>query len=306
MLIHSPLNSKEEVEVLIRAGTDVFYAGVIGAIFFGKETGVSNRRPWVRANFNSLDELEEAAEMVHKHGRKIHFTINEHFYTEKQIEIILEKIDEMKYIDAFIVSDLGLLMQIRKKFPKVDIVASVGTCIFNMSAVNFYKKLGVNNFVLPRSLSLEEIGEISKFENIKVQCIIKNDDCANIDGLCRFSHGILENEKCSACEMMGNFKFYGKNEKEKEILKNRFKDYHRFLFKKCGACFLHDFSKMKIAGVKIAGRDLELKKRMNDVMFIKGAVEKSCMKSGAEYRKKIKNDYQTIYKNYCGDKCLYN
>ncbi|MCK4539532.1 hypothetical protein KAU09_00075 [Candidatus Parcubacteria bacterium] len=71
MLIHSSLSNLREVNDLVDAGADVFYAGTSNTVLFGNENEIADRRPWSCANFHSLADIKKALEIIHKNAKKI-------------------------------------------------------------------------------------------------------------------------------------------------------------------------------------------------------------------------------------------
>lgn len=315
MLINCPLsNSSKEILPLIHAGADCFYAGVTGEIIFGTNKGVSNRRNWKNANFSNLDELKKACNLVHKHKKKIFLTINAHYYTQEQIEKVITFIKKYQgLIDGFLVTDIGLMIEIGKNFPHINLIASTGTNIHNSDAVDLFKKFGIKEIVFPRHLTVGEIREmIQKNPEIIFESFIIEGDCINIDGLCRFTHGVYNQGKMlNACQCMNNFSVsidvktdYNKSSASPEDIKKRLQSFAAHMQNHCGACALWDLSRAGVKIVKIVGRETSLETKLLNTYFIKRASSYLHL-SRAEYYKKVKLDYQKIFKKHCQNRCLY-
>jgi len=105
MLIYCPIKGEKEVQPLLDAGADIFYAGIKSNLIFGSDTGIANRRPWDYANFISKNELKKAINLIHKKNKKINITINEHFYSSKQriqdVKFVKDAIDNIKKYNTF-------------------------------------------------------------------------------------------------------------------------------------------------------------------------------------------------------------
>lgn len=307
MLIYCPIKSEKEIQPLVDAGADIFYAGIKSDIIFGNDIGVANRRPWDYANFISKNELKIAINLIHKKNKKINITINEHFYSSKQISKIVKFVNYFSSADGFIVVDINIIRTLKKEFPKIKLIASAGTHIINNETINFYKELGIKEIILPRHLKTKEIGKlINNHKNVDFKCFIKNEDCANIDGLCCYSHGLFKNEKYSACELLHDFCIYGKNKKQTKILFERYKNYQNIILNQCGVCALYKFKVLGVKGVKIVGRTLPLKQRIQDVKFVKDAIDNiKKYNTFKKYNTYIKNMHYNIYNKRCLNKCFY-
>jgi len=306
MLINCPLSKKLEVIPLIKAGADLFYAGISSNLLFNSSKGIVNRRPWKNANFNSLKEFEDALDLIYKHNKKLYLTINEHFYSGKQIKKIIEFISNHNSIDGFLVTDIGLMLELKKKFPNIYLIASTGTHIQNKKAIEFYINLGVSEIIIPRHFKISEIKKLtSNYPNIKFECFIKNEDCVNIDGLCCYSHGFFDSDKISnPCRLLNNFRIKSNNNKPDKI-KQRLNNYNSIMAKRCGACYIHELSRIDISKVKIVGRTMPLENKLKDVLFIKKAITDLSL-SKKEFVNKVKQNYKQIYKKECKKRCFYD
>lgn len=309
MLINCPLKDKSEVMPLVEAGADMFYAGLNPEIIFGAKEGVSNRRPWKFANFSSLENFREAAEIIHKHNKKICLALNEHFYSREQREKIIEFVSSNKSIDSFFIADIGLIVELKKKFPEISITASTCTHIQNKNAVEFYANLGVSEIILPRHLNIPEINGIVKaFPKIKFECFIKNQDCANIDGMCSYSHGVFDSEKiCNPCTMLSNFRVLSDSadENAKHNIMERLKAYNEIMFNACGACSIQELAEAGVNAVKIVGRSLPPESKIKDIRFVKKAISMISLPKN-EYAENIMSCYGETYGHDCRKRCFYS
>ncbi len=66
--------------------------------------------------------------------------------------------------DALIISDPGLIMLVRERWPQMPVHLSVQASTVNGAAVRFWQRVGVSRVILSRELSLEEV------EDIRQQC----------------------------------------------------------------------------------------------------------------------------------------
>lgn len=110
---------------------------------------------------------------------------------ESQLPVIMQKLgDYSKWgIQDFIVKTPQLMRLIKEKYPAAVIHASVGCNINTFEKLNYYKRLGVSQFVI--STLLKEIPQIRKIKkeadrvNMKSEVLIYGNRCIKGVGGCR-------------------------------------------------------------------------------------------------------------------------
>lgn len=175
--ILSPAGSYESLKAAIAAGADAVYVG-------GSRFGA-------RAYADNLNEeqLLEAIDYVHLHGKKIYLTINTLL---KENELKNELYDYlmpyyMQGIDAVIVQDIGVLQFVKEQFPDLPIHASTQMTITNRFGAEFLEKLGVERVVTAREMELNEIEEITRHTNLEIESFVHGALCYCYSGQCLFS-----------------------------------------------------------------------------------------------------------------------
>jgi putative protease len=304
----APVDKAEEAEELIRAGADELYCGVLWREWLLKyPVAALNRRPSPIANLKSFDELKKCVEIAHSYGVSVNLTINEHYYTAEQYPLLLKFIEKAldTGVDAFIVSDLGLLLTLNEMSVGVKIHVSTGGVAFNSEAVNFYRELGVSRVQLPRHLTLGEIGEICReTSDVELGVFILNSKCANIDGFCTFMHFSSQDPMFhNACMLL--YQVYvesAENDEKKIVAGVRQKVWERFHIddRPCGACALYEFNEFGLDYVKIVGRGYPTLKKIVDIKFIRMLLD--LLKnnpSREEFRKVTRQLYSRIYGRPC-------
>ncbi len=303
MEILCPLDSKEEVIPLINAGADVFYAGIISSLVFDKDDIIISCRSKKDCNFTSINKLKEAINLIHKRNKKINLTLNGPAYSIEQIERIKLFLKSIKNIDGLIISDINLIQQLKKEFKNLKLIASSGAHILNKDAIEFYRKLRIDSIIIPRHLTITEIKDLIKeHKDVELECFIKNEDCQFVQGLCYYTHFFhLHNDPkiiCKSCK----FKIIAKKNKNK--ITKRINNYGYLMTKPCGACKIHDLNKMGIKKIKIVGRGRSTEEKIQDVKFIKSAID--YLDSSKEtYYDKIKRKYKKTYGYDCHNRCMY-
>ena len=316
--ILSPIDASSEAEKLIEAGADEFYCGLFPEEWKNKYFPASiDRRP-TGSHLKSFEELKELINISHEKSVPVYLTLNEHYYTEKQYPLITEFIGNAISInvDALIIADLALLLFLRKNNFKVKIHISTGGTVFNSEAAGFYKDLGADRIILPRHLTVEEIGKLREHSpDIELEAFILNSRCVNVDGMCTFQHGLSGPSNKwlfrNACMLPYEISILPNENSFLEIedfLKREIALKRQHIWgnvhiddSPCGACSLFDFAKMGLTGVKIVGRGNLLEKKLKDVVFLKSA--KMMLRNGetekSEFRKRVKELYEETYKRQC-------
>lgn len=174
--ILAPAGSMECLRAALLAGADAVY---VGGTKFGARAYAQNF---------SEEELLEAIDEVHLHGKKIYMTVNT-LLKEKELE------DEFydyflpyyeRGVDAVIVQDLGLMRFIKQHFPDVPIHASTQMTITGEAGARFIRAEGAERVVPARELSVEEVKRIAR-TGIEVECFVHGALCYCYSGQCLYS-----------------------------------------------------------------------------------------------------------------------
>jgi len=90
--------------------------------------------------------------------------------------------------DALIMSDPGLIMMVREKWPEMPIHLSVQANTVNYAGVKFWHKLGLTRVILSRELSLDEIDQIRQLcPEIELEVFVHGALCIAYSGRCLLS-----------------------------------------------------------------------------------------------------------------------
>jgi putative protease len=90
--------------------------------------------------------------------------------------------------DALIMSDPGLIMLIRERFPDMPIHLSVQANAVNYATVKFWETQGIERVILSRELSLEEIETIrEECPNMELEVFVHGALCMAYSGRCLLS-----------------------------------------------------------------------------------------------------------------------
>ena len=171
----APAGDLERLKIACIYGADAVYIG-------GRDYSL-------RANAKnfSIEEIKEACLFAHSLKKKVYVTVNIVFHDSNlnNLEDYLKKLKEIN-VDSVIVSDI---IAVKASVALgLDVILSTQTSTLNYEAVNFWKKLGVQRFVLGREASREDIIRIKKETNAEVECFIHGAMCTSISGKCVLSN----------------------------------------------------------------------------------------------------------------------
>ena len=175
--ILAPAGSMECLKAAIAAGADAVYTG--GALF------------GARAYAHNLteEELLEAIDYVHLHGRRLYLTVNTLI---KESEMENQMYDYLlpyyrQGLDAVIVQDIGLFRFIRKHFPDLPIHASTQMTLTGVDGAKFLEKEGAQRIVTSRELSMAEVKKIADETELEIESFVHGALCYCYSGQCLFS-----------------------------------------------------------------------------------------------------------------------
>lgn len=197
MHVISPVDNLEEVEALLSAGADELYGGYVPNKWmerFGL-LGSINQRTFSQAQIDSFEELQSIVACVHQAGKSFSLTLNAPFYSDRQLPLILELVDEAVAagVDGIILADLGLLRRLRRRHERLELHASTLAHISNSGAVDFYRRQGIDRVVFPRHLTTDEMGQIAAAcPDVRFDAFLLVGKCPNTEGLCTFHHSSPE------------------------------------------------------------------------------------------------------------------
>lgn len=173
----APAGSYEGLQAVIKAGADAVY---IGGSMFGARAYANNPQQ---------DEMLEAIDYAHLHGKQIYLTVNTLL---KNKELYGQLYDFLapyyqQGIDAVIVQDLGVFSFLKKEFPNLSIHASTQMAVTGVDGAKFLKDAGMSRIVTARELSLKEIHDIYQETGMEIESFVHGALCYCYSGMCLFS-----------------------------------------------------------------------------------------------------------------------
>ncbi len=169
------------LQAAIDAGADAVYFGL----------GTFNMRSRSGVNF----KLEDLPEIARRCGAvKRYLTLNVLMYEGELAEVERTIIAAKPYVDAFIVSDWGVISLCKKHEAKFHISTQMSTS--NSEAVRFLVAQGAERVVLARECTLGEVAEIIRNTGAEVECFVHGAQCVAESGRCFMSHSVFGKSAC--------------------------------------------------------------------------------------------------------------
>ncbi|SHM08173.1 tRNA 5-hydroxyuridine modification protein YegQ [Vreelandella subglaciescola] len=174
----APAGTPEHLETAFAYGADAVYAG---------QPRYSLR---VRNNsFKDAATLGAGIKRAHALGKQFYLVSNIAPHNDKVRSYLrhLEPILEYKP-DALIMSDPGLIMLVREKWPDQPIHLSVQANAVNWATVEFWRRQGISRVILSRELALGEIRDIrERVPQMELEVFVHGALCMAYSGRCLLS-----------------------------------------------------------------------------------------------------------------------
>nr|WP_300312563.1 tRNA 5-hydroxyuridine modification protein YegQ [Halomonas sp.] len=173
----SPAGTFKNMTYAFAYGADAVYAG---------QPRYSLR---VRNNDFHLAHLHEGIAYAHERGKQFYVASNIAPHNSK----LKTYLDDMAKVveagpDALIMSDPGLIMMVRERWPNQVIHLSVQANVVNYQAARFWQRQGISRIILSRELSLDEIAEIrSECPDLEIETFVHGALCIAYSGRCLLS-----------------------------------------------------------------------------------------------------------------------
>ncbi|MFH1691146.1 MAG: U32 family peptidase [Candidatus Omnitrophota bacterium] len=301
--IFTPLREIEEILPLVKYGADAFFLG-FGANKNIKDVNSLNLRPFNDANFTSRAKLKDALKIINSLNKESYLCLNNDFYTDPEFEAVFKLLENIsRLLTGVVVSDFLLMKKIKETYGYLKISASTRAKICNSQSVKFYLNAGADKITLPVCLSMNEIKKIVLLNpKVEFKVFVKNEMCNNINALCGVTHNCFENKEIGPVFCKYPREFISVKKK----LKNRLASYLKTLCfdNECGVCSMKTLYNMGISTFKMAGRNIPLEKKIQDLYFISSA-RKFIKDNKKSFENNVSQLHKKIYGHKCQRNCLY-
>lgn len=173
----SPAGTFKNMRYAFAYGADAVYAG---------QPRYSLR---VRNNDFKIDNLHKGIAYAHERGKQFYVASNIAPHNGK-LKTYLHDMQPVieAWPDALIMSDPGLIMMVRERWPDQVIHLSVQANVVNYAAARFWQRQGISRIIVSRELSLEEIGEIRReCPDLEIETFVHGALCIAYSGRCLLS-----------------------------------------------------------------------------------------------------------------------
>ena len=185
MELLAPAGDLEKLKIAVLYGADAVY---FGGETFSLRAGAGNM---------TLDEMKEGIDFAHDRNVKCYLALNIFAHNE-DIEPLREYLTSIKDfgIDAFIVSDPGIVALAQEIIPEVEIHLSTQANMTNYQTAKFWYNMGVKRIVLARELTFGEIKELRKNtpEDLEFEAFVHGAMCISYSGRCLLSNFMIERD----------------------------------------------------------------------------------------------------------------
>jgi putative protease len=211
----APAGDLEKLRTAFMYGADACYMGM---------KSVSMR---VKGSTLDVDEIAEGLKIAREFGKKLYLTMNIHAHQNKMnfLEKEIERLKELKekglVPDGLLISDAGMMMEVKQACPWIDLHLSTQANTLNASACEFWAKQGVTRVVFGREISLREIKKVReeldrRGVEVELEAFVHGAMCMAYSGRCLLSNFMSNrdaNEGMCAHSCRWNYKVYLEEEK---------------------------------------------------------------------------------------------
>lgn len=247
----APAGDLEKLKIAIEYGADAVY---FGGQMFSLRAG---------AGGFTKEDMIEGLEFAHKRGKKCYMTLNIFAHNE-DIKPLIEYLHSIKElpIDAFLISDPGIMALIKDIIPNAEIHLSTQANMTNYATANFWYNMGLKRLVLARELSLAEIEELMKNipEDLEIEAFVHGAMCISYSGRCLLSNFMADRDSNRGrCAHPCRWKYALQEEKRPgEYYPIEEDERGTYIMNSKDLCMIEhieDLAKSNIASAKIEGRN---------------------------------------------------
>lgn len=175
----APAGDWEKLQMAVLYGADAVY---LAGTSFGMRSFAGNF---------SDEELPRAVDFAHRHGVKVHATVNT-MPRSGEVDRLPEHLEKLNDagVDALILADLGAFTLAGKYAPRCQRHISTQQSIANYACAQAWFDLGAQRVVLARELGMDEIREIRRRVDpaLELETFCHGAMCVSFSGRCLLSN----------------------------------------------------------------------------------------------------------------------
>ena len=201
----APAGDSERLRMAVLYGADAVY---LAGASFGMRSFAGNFSP---------EELPRAVAWAHRHGVRVHVTVNTMPRNDEaaRLPAYLEQLDAAG-VDALILADLGAFTLAGKYAPRCQRHVSTQASVANYVCASAWYDQGASRVILARELSLEEIREIRDKtpRELELEALVHGAMCVSYSGRCLLSNYMTgRDSNRGACAQPCRYQYYLMEEK---------------------------------------------------------------------------------------------
>ena len=181
----APAGDIEKLKIAVDYGADAVY---FGGEMFSLRAGAGNL---------TVEEIREGVAYAHERNVKCHMTLNIFAHNE-DIEPLREYLYSIKDIpiDAFIVSDPGVICMLKEIIPDAELHLSTQANMTNYMTARFWYEQGIKRLVLARELTMNEIRQVRDMipEDMEIEAFVHGAMCISYSGRCLLSNFMIDRD----------------------------------------------------------------------------------------------------------------
>lgn len=187
MELLAPAGDLEKLKIAVDYGADAVY---FGGEMFSLRAGAGNL---------SIDDIREGVSYAHDRNAKCYMALNIFAHNEdiEPLESYLRAIKSIP-IDAYIVSDPGVIELIKSVIPGAELHLSTQANTTNYLTAGFWHKQGVKRIVLARELTFDEIikmrSSIPQAQGMEMEAFVHGAMCISYSGRCLLSNFMINRD----------------------------------------------------------------------------------------------------------------
>jgi putative protease len=311
MRIVSPVDHLGEAEALLDAGADELYGGYVPAAWRERFSLLAsiNQRTFDGAQLGSLEELSAVVARAHARGRTFSLTLNAPFYSDAQLPLLLDYVDETVAagIDGIILADLGLLRLLRRRHPGLEYHASTLAHLMNSEAVAFYVQQGVSRVIFPRHLTVAEMAAVAgRLPQVRFDAFMLVGKCPNTEGLCTFHH--FSPDRIWPCEIPYRIEPLAPPASPELLQAMQRQGSWAVTDRRhgCGLCAIPHLLRMGIFGLKLVGRGAPAAQKVKNVQLVRDFLALAAEEPDAgSYRRRARAAHRDRFGSPCSPNVCY-
>lgn len=175
----APAGDLEKFKTAVAYGADAVY---FGGEMFSLRAGAGNL---------SVKEIADGLDYAHKRNVKGYMTLNIYAHNEdiEPLRAYVGKIKDLP-VDAFIVSDPGVIALIKEQIPDAELHLSTQANTTNYMTANFWASQGVKRIVAAREMSLKELKAMKQAlpDSTDIEAFVHGAMCISYSGRCLLSN----------------------------------------------------------------------------------------------------------------------